>query len=176
MNKKDGWTIWIQGLSSSGKSTIAKSLKKKLEVNGVDSQILDGDTIREVLGDIFGYTADERIKAANVYRTISYLLNKSGINVIVAAITPFETIRIDNRNRLNKYMEVTLITSLEKCIERDEKGLYKKIMNGHEKNVVGYDIDFEEALKSDLYIDTGKTHVADSVDMIYNKLEKKWGI
>ncbi len=141
---EQGTTIWLTGLSASGKSTLAEKLTDFLNNNGDKVQLLDGDIVRDEIGGMFGYTRDERIKAANVYRVMAKLLNENGINVVVAAISPYEEIREANRNRIQNYIEVYVNCPIEECIRRDPKGgLYNRALKGKEKHVAGIDEKFE---------------------------------
>lgn len=161
-----GTTIWLAGLSASGKSTLAKRLVKYLEDSGKKVQLIDGDTMREEIGGMFGYTRRERIKAANVYRTIAKLLNENGIDVIVAAIAPYEEIRRKNRERIKNYIEININCPIEECVKRDPKGLYKRALTGKEKFVVGIDEEYEFPQKSDLQINTNEESIEESLKRI----------
>lgn len=163
-----GVTIWLTGLSASGKTTLAKGTVELLKREGKKVQLIDGDIMREEIGGMFGYTREERIKAARVYRIMAKLLNDNGVNVVVAAISPYEEIRDDNRARIENYIEVYVNCSLDRCKERDPKGLYKRAMEGKEKFVVGMDEEFEVPCNSDLELDT----CFESIDESYEKIRK----
>ena len=124
--------------------------------------------MRESLGRMFGYKREDRIKVANIYRLMCKILNDNGIIVITAAMAPFEEIRQDNRNVLENYIEVYVNCSIEKCIERDLKGIYKKAILGQEENVIGIDEKFEEPQNADLVVYTD----IESIDESSNKIKK----
>lgn len=123
--------------------------------------------MRENLGRMFGYKREDRIKVANIYRLMCKILNDNGIIVITAAMAPFEEIRQDNRNVLENYIEVYVNCSIEKCIERDLKGIYKKAILGQEENVIGIDEKFEEPQNADLVVYTD----IESIDESFNKIK-----
>ncbi|MFW5795046.1 MAG: adenylyl-sulfate kinase [Bacillota bacterium] len=171
----EAFTIWLTGLSGSGKTTLSKKINQYLLERNYKVQLLDGDILRDEIGGMFGYTRSERIKAASVYRLLAKTLNDNGINAIVASIAPYKSIRNSNRNNLEKYFEIYIKCSIEECVKRDVKGLYKRVFNGKEKNVVGIDEPFEVPLKHDLQIDTKKLSVEKSFDKIIKFLNNEVG-
>lgn len=152
MNKP--FTMLLTGLSGAGKSTIAQGLKEKLDDLGIMVQILDGDIIRSEIGQLFGYSREERNKMSKVIRTISKILNQNGISVIVATISPYQEMREMYRREISSYIEVYVECPLNVCMERDVKGLYKKALNGDIINMVGIDDVFEVPDQSDLIVNT----------------------
>ncbi|WP_097025879.1 adenylyl-sulfate kinase [Clostridium peptidivorans] len=163
-----GFTVWFTGLSSAGKSTLANLLYIYIKEKNYKVQLLDGDIMRESLGRMFGYKREDRIKVANIYRLMCKLLNDNGIIVITAAIAPFEEIREDNRKKLGKYIEIYVNCSIEKCIERDLKGIYKKAILGQEKNVIGIDEKFEQPKNAEIVVNTDTDLVEESFNKIKN--------
>ena len=165
-----GTTIWLLGLSASGKSTLAERVVRYLCDSGRKVQLIDGDTIREEIGGMFGYTREERIKAANVYRAMARLLNENEIDVVVAAISPYEEMRVKNRERITNYIEVNVNCPIDECIERDPKGLYKKALDGREKFVVGIDEEYEFPQNSDIVVNTMEESIEESFEKIIKHL------
>lgn len=161
-----GTTIWLVGLSGSGKSTLAGKIVENLSSNGKKVQLIDGDIMREEIGGMFGYTREERIKAANVYRAMAKILNQNGINVIIAAISPYEEIRKRNRERIENYIEINVNCPIEQCIERDPKGLYERALNGNEKHVIGIDEEYEFPENSDMEVRTYEESIEESLTKI----------
>lgn len=159
-------TIWLLGLSASGKSTLAMEIVKLLENNGEKVQLIDGDLMRDEIGGMFGYSKEERIKMAAIYRTIAKILNKNGINVIVAAITPYEEIRKANRKKIENYIEINVSCPIEECIVRDPKGLYKRALNGEEKSVIGIDEEYEFPENSDIQVNTNIESIEESLEKV----------
>ncbi|WP_176719882.1 adenylyl-sulfate kinase [Desulfuribacillus alkaliarsenatis] len=160
MNK--GFTIWLTGLSGAGKSTLAIEIEKFIKEQGKPVQVLDGDIIRNEVGNLFGYTREDRQKMGRVVRTIAKLLNDNGINVIVAAIAAYEEMRVANRDKIDNYIEVYVNCSIDTCIERDVKGLYKKALRGEAKHVVGIDDVYEVPEHFDIEVKTDIETVEES--------------
>lgn len=168
---KEGYTIYITGLSGAGKSTLSKKVVEYLKNKGEKVQLIDGDIVRESLEGMFGYTKEERIKSSRVDRLICKLLNENGVIAIVATICGHNEIREKNKSYLKNYYEIFLSCPIQSCIEKDVKGLYKKALSGEEKNVIGIDIPYDIPEKPDLIIDTSKTNVEDSMDIIKNFID-----
>lgn len=106
-------------------------------------QLIDGDILRNGIGDIFGYTKEDRINVASIIRLICQLLNSNGVNTVVATICGYEEIREQNLKKIEKSYEFFLDCPIEVCIKRDVKGLYRKALNNEEKNVLGIDVCYE---------------------------------
>lgn len=139
-------TIWLSGLSGSGKSTIAKEVDKILFEKGYKTFILDGDNIRWGINADLSFDKIDREENIRRVAEISKLFNDAGIIVITAFISPYESIRQMAKTIISEeaYKEIYVDTSLEDCIRRDIKGLYKKAQEGKIKHFTGvndpYDI------------------------------------
>ena len=160
-------TIWLLGLPSAGKTTISRELCAKLASMGYKVELLDGDEVRRNLGG--GYLYEDRYAQIKRLRYFCKILNKHGIVPIVAAITPYELWRVENRKEIEHYLEVYVDAPLELCKKRDVKGLYKRALDGEIKNMTGVDDPFEEAYNSDVICYTENEDVRQSVNKIYNK-------
>jgi adenylylsulfate kinase len=163
-------TIWLTGLSGAGKSTLAAKLEEYLKSQNLQVQLLDGDTVRNEIGHLFGYSKEERLKMSKVIRFTSRLLNSKGIHVIVAAIAPYQEMRDANRREIDNYFEVFVNCSLDECIRRDVKGMYKKALNGQISNVVGIDDVYEVPKDSDVEVQTDRELEKESMNKIISSL------
>lgn len=132
--------IWFTGLSGAGKTTIAEYLKRELQKIDKKVKILDGDTIREKTNNENKFTKEE-IRNNNIHIAE---LSRKYVNtydyVLVPIISPYEEIRNEIKNRIgkDKFILLHISTSLETCIQRDVKGLYKKSKDGHINNMIGF--------------------------------------
>jgi sulfate adenylyltransferase len=168
-----GMCIYLVGLSGSGKSTMANVLINKLKEMGVSKKItlLDADVVRLNLSKGLGFSKEDR--STNVRRigyVASEIVNNGGI-VICANIAPYEADRLFNRKQISskgKYIEVYMKTSLECCIRRDVKGLYKLALEGKVQNFTGVNDPFEEPLTADVVLDGDDMNVeiSENVDKI----------
>ena len=167
--------IWLSGISGSGKSTIANELEKKLYENNFLSYLLDGDNIRIGLNKDLGFTDDDRKENIRRISEVSRLMLDAGLIVITAFISPFKEERQLAKSLVLKenYFLVHVDCSVEKCEERDVKGLYKKARAGEIKNFTGIDSPYEVPENPNLIVNTEKESVDESVKKIFNAIKGK---
>ncbi len=167
-----GVTIWFTGLSGAGKSTIAEILIKKLKQAGKKVEILDGDIVRTNLSKGLGFSKEDRDTNIRRIGFVAHLLARNGVFVITAAISPYRSIRDENRALIKDFVEVFVHCPLEECIKRDVKGLYKKAIAGEIKEFTGISDPYEEPLKAEVVVDTSKTTAEQCAEIIMRKLEE----
>jgi adenylylsulfate kinase len=137
-------TIWMSGLSGSGKSTIANNLESKLFEMGYHTYIMDGDNTRLGLNKNLGFTDDDRIENLRRVAEVCKLMNDAGLMVICSFISPIESNRKLSKEIIGDgFVEVCIDASLETCEERDPKGLYKKARAGEIKEFTGISSPFD---------------------------------
>jgi bifunctional enzyme CysN/CysC len=148
-------TLWLTGLSGSGKSSIAQSLEKMLIEQGVKVCILDGDNIRHGINKDLGFSSSHRSENIRRVAEIAKLMNEAGLFVITAFITPRESDRKLAKQILGDwYVEAFVNTPLEVCEKRDPKGLYAKARAGIISGFTGIDSEYEMPTNPDLTIST----------------------
>jgi sulfate adenylyltransferase len=172
---KRGFCIYLIGLSGSGKSTIANTLKNKLqELVDRPISILDGDIVRKNLSKGLGFSKEDR--STNVKRigyVASEIVKHRGI-AICSNIAPYEEDRLENRKLISEhggYIEVYVNTPLETCEDRDVKGLYKLARQGVIKEFTGISDPFEKPEHSEIVLNDCK-NLQGSIDTIINKLKE----
>ena len=172
-----GFTIFFTGLSGSGKSTIANGLLIKfLEEGSRPVTLLDGDIVRTHLSSELGFSKEHR--SLNVQRIgfVASEITKNGGIAICAPIAPYEHDRKINRELISKvgsFIEVFVNTSLEKCEERDSKGLYKLAREGKIKGFTGISDPYEEPKSPDIVINSDGSKLPEElVENIFHKLIK----
>ena len=167
--------IWLSGLSGSGKSTIANELEKKLFENGYLSYLLDGDNIRIGLNKDLGFSDNDRKENIRRISEVSKLMLDAGLIVITAFISQLEEERELAKSLVKEenYFLVHVNCSVEKCEERDVKGLYKKARAGEIKNFTGIDSPYEVPDNPNLILDTEKESVNESVNKIFTAITNK---
>lgn len=158
--------IWLTGMSGSGKTTIAKGLEKYLFSNGIMNQILDGDNIRVGLNKNLSFSEIDRTENIRRIAEVSKLFLNAGIVTINCFVSPLNNMRELAKEIIGKqdFIEVYVNTSLEKCKERDVKGLYKKALNGEIKNFTGIGSNYETPKNPDLEINTTDKSVNESIE------------
>lgn len=176
LNQK-GVTIWLTGLSGSGKSTIAVELEHVLIENKHHAYILDGDNIRHGLNKNLGFSPEDRTENIRRISEVAKLFTDANIITITAFISPYRKDRDAVRKLLNdgKFIEVYVKCSVDVCEERDTKGLYKKARSGEVKDFTGISAPYEEPHNPELTIDSSKLSVEESARAVLNYLiEKKY--
>lgn len=149
-----GCVIWLTGLPSSGKTTIATALAERLRRQDLQVEVLDGDEVRRSLSADLGFSAEERKQHNRRVIYVSKLLIRHGIIVIVPVISPYSETREFARRELDHFVEVYVKCPLEECIRRDVKGLYAKAFRGEIANLTGVSDPYEEPEHPEVMIET----------------------
>ncbi len=169
-----GFTLWMTGLSGSGKSTITEVLIDEFSDRGIPLEVLDGDVVRENLSKGLGFSKEDRDTNINRIAFVADLLSRNGVPVITAAISPYRETR-DNARALHdghgRFVEVFVATSLEDCEARDTKGLYAKARSGEIKEFTGISDPYEEPLNPELRIETADRTPEQSARDVLDYLE-----
>ena len=170
-----GNVLWLTGLSGSGKSTLAESILTKLVENGSTATLIDGDRVRDAREKRLGFSRYDIEQ--NGFHVVQLCEKEIITNdyVIVAVITPFETVRKEARARLEpRYFEIFVSTSLDICQSRDTKGLYRKAELGEIENLVGVspDVLFEVPGSADITIDTNEATVEEGAEILLSSIGK----
>jgi adenylylsulfate kinase len=168
------FTIWITGLSWSGKTTLSEALYQKLS-HEYNYQIacLDGDVFRRAFTKPLDFSSDGRRWNIETAALVSKILNEQNISVIGAFISPYEKDREWIRESVQNYIEIYLSTPLEVCEKRDVKWLYKKARDWVIKGFTGISDPYEIPRNPNLSIDTNICSIDDSVNQIIVLLREK---
>jgi adenylyl-sulfate kinase len=142
--RTEGLTIWLTGLSSAGKSTIAGKLFTTLLARGLEVEWLDGDVVRQHLSKGLGFTKEDRDENIRRIGFLCEMLTRHGVVAIVSAISPYRSVRDEIRNKIGRFLEVYVHAPLQVCERRDLKGIYKKCRAGEMSGVTGIDAPYEE--------------------------------
>lgn len=154
-----GMTVWMTGLSGSGKSTIAALVEAELIDAGRAAYSLDGDNVRHGLNGDLGFSADDRTENVRRNGEVARLMADAGLVVLVPVISPYQADR-DAVRRAHEsagipFVEVHIATPIEVCEARDPKGLYARARAGDLPNFTGIDDPYEEPVDPDLRVDAG---------------------
>ena len=141
-----GFTIWLTGLSGSGKSTVTAILERELRARGLRVEVLDGDVVRTHLTKGLGFTRQDRDE--NVMRVgwVCELLSRNDVVAIAAVISPYRSVRDEIRRRIGRFVEVYMEAPVEVLAERDVKGLYRRAMAGEIEHFTGVNDPYEPPL------------------------------
>jgi len=172
-----GATVWLTGLPSAGKSTIARALADRLRDEGRRVEILDGDDLRTHLTSDLGFTRPDR--DTNVARVgfVARLLARNGVVVLVPVIAPYAAaraaVRAEHESDDVQFAEVHVATPLDVCSERDVKGLYAKQRAGLVQGLTGVDDPYEIPESPELRLDTQGLTVDEAAAKVLAALAEK---
>jgi adenylylsulfate kinase len=167
-----GVTIWFTGLSGAGKSTITQALEKELRSRECKLEVLDGDIVRTNLTKGLGFSKEDRDENIRRIGFVSHLLTRNGVIVLVSAISPYQAIREEVRQRVGDFIEVYVSAPLEVCEKRDVKGLYKRARAGEIKQFTGIDDPYEPPTNPEVECRTHEEELEESVGKVLAKLEE----
>lgn len=168
---KQGFTVFFTGLSGAGKSTLARALNAKLVEEGTRRvTLLDGDVVRHYLSAELGFSKEDRDKNIKRIGFVASEITKHGGIAICSPIAPYEETRQFVKKLIEEWGPCFIIhisTPLEKCEERDSKGLYAKARSGIIEHFTGISDPYEPPIKPDLTIDTSQVTVDEALIIIW---------
>jgi adenylylsulfate kinase len=163
--------IWFTGLSSAGKTTIAEAVEKQLCQAGLAVQVLDGDQMRRGLCRDLGFSNEDRIENIRRIGVVASLLERNGIIVLVAAISPSRQGRDEVRKSCATFIEVYVNAPIDVCEKRDQKGLYAKVRRGEIALVSGVDSPYEPPLQPDVECLADEEDVPECVNKVLRAIQ-----
>ncbi len=174
---RPGATLWLTGLPSAGKTTLAKALIEVLADRGVDTELLDGDEVRTHLSAGLGFSKADRDTQVTRIGFVAELLARHGVLVLVPVIAPYadarDRVRAHHADRGTALLQVHLSTPVEICADRDVKGLYAKAFRGEISSMTGVDDPYEIPADPDLRIDTSAVDQESSVALLLDLLTSR---
>ncbi len=170
-----GVTVWLTGLSGSGKSTIAVAAERQLTHRGHLAFVLDGDNIRHGLNNKLGFSPEDRAENIRRIGEVSKLFTEAGVIVFTSFISPYRSDRDAVRALMGPgdFVEIYLDASLETCEQRDVKGLYKKARAGEIPEFTGISAPYEAPESPELVLDTNRQSIEESVGKLVEYLDAK---
>ncbi|MFE2298403.1 adenylyl-sulfate kinase [Streptomyces sp. NPDC059445] len=172
-----GATVWLTGLPSAGKTTIAYELAGRLREEGHRVEVLDGDEIREFISAGLGFSREDRHTNVQRIGFLAELLARNGVKALVPVIAPYADSREAVRGRHDEngttYLEVHVATPVEVCSVRDVKGLYAKQAAGELTGLTGVDDPYEAPKSPDLRIESHTQTVQESAAALHALLTER---
>jgi adenylylsulfate kinase len=164
-------TVWLTGLPSAGKTTVARLLVERLREAGHRAELLDGDEVRPVLSAGLGFDRADRDENVKRIGYVADLLSRNGVWAVAAVVSPYRSARDEVRARhQGRFVEVWVSTPAEVCAERDVKGLYAKQRNGNMAGLTGADDPYEPPLNPELTLPTHELTLEDCADRLWGAL------
>jgi adenylylsulfate kinase len=166
-----GAVVWLTGLPSAGKSTIATALAARLDAEGRPVQLLDGDEVRAELCADLGYSRADRNENVRRIGYVAALLAQHGVVALCPVVSPYRAARDSVRERVGDgFVEVYVSTPVDVCAERDVKGLYARQRAGAMRGLTGVDDPYEPPVAPEVVVPAHEIAVDDAVDWIVKVL------
>lgn len=174
-----GATVWLTGLSGSGKSTIAAALSERLAARGLLVYTLDGDNLRHGLNRDLGFSANDRAENVRRVAEVARLFADAGVVALVPVISPYRAGR-DHARELHDaadlpFVEVFVDAPVDVCEARDPKGLYAKARAGELTGFTGVDDPYEPPVAPEVVVETATTSVDEAADAILTVVDPLLG-
>ena len=175
--RRPGCTVWLTGLPSAGKTTIARALGDRLIAEGHRVEVLDGDELRTHLTGDLGFSREDRDTNVRRVGFLARLLARNGVTVLVGVIAPYASaraqLRADHATDGTAFVEVHVATPLEVCEDRDVKGLYAKQRSGELTGLTGVDDPYEIPQDPELRLDTSGLTVEQAAAEVHAALTRR---
>jgi len=159
----EGLTVWLTGLSGSGKSTVAVAAEAQLLRAGRHAYLLDGDNLRHGLNGNLGFSAEDRAENVRRVGEVAKLMADAGTVVLVSLVSPYfadrDRVRAGHQEAGLRFVEVFVDTPLQECERRDPKGLYAKARAGELRGMTGIDDPYEPPVRPELVVHPGEQSV-----------------
>lgn len=165
------FVLWFTGLPSSGKSTLADEVARRLERMGLKVERLDGDKVREIFPNT-GFSREERNQHICRIGYLCSVLERNGVCPVASFVSPYREARDFVRQITKRFVEVYVATPLEVCEKRDVKELYKKARAGEISQFTGVDDPYEEPENPEIVVHTEKESIEDSAQRVLEYLKR----
>lgn len=174
LNQKS-FTVWMTGLSGSGKSTVAKGLERYLHEQGFLTQMLDGDNIRVGINNNLGFSEEDRAENIRRISEVSKLFINCGVITLNCFVSPTKEMRQMAKDIIgaDNFIEVFINASVAECEKRDVKGLYAKARSGEIKNFTGIDAPFEAPTNAAVEVNTAELSIDESIQKVLDYILPK---
>ena len=170
MAQTTGFTVWLTGMSGTGKSTMAAYIAARLKQVDRNVEILDENELGDDLWQGLGDTKDERNTIVRRLGFVAGLLSRNNVAVLVPSVSPYKGGREENRRTIGRYIEVYVDCPTEKLIERDGTGRYKKALSGEIPNFIGITEPYEPPASAEVVIHSDQESVEEGAAKIFQSL------
>ncbi|HZA14901.1 MAG TPA: adenylyl-sulfate kinase [Myxococcaceae bacterium] len=169
-SNSNGFTVWLTGMSGAGKTALANYVAARLRQVGKAVEILDENDVSGALWDGLGETKEERATVMRRLGFVANLLARNSAAVLVAAVSPYKSVREENRKLIGRYVEVYVDCPTEKLIQRDSTGRYKKALAGELPNFIGITEPYEPPGSAEVVIRSDSESVEEGGLKIFQAL------
>jgi adenylyl-sulfate kinase len=168
-----GCVVWLTGLPSAGKTTLARRLADELARRRRAVEVLDGDEVRQRLTRGLGFTREDRDENVRRVAWVAGLLARHGVVAIVALISPYRAVREEARAETADFVEVHVDCAADECRRRDVKGLYRRALAGEIANFTGVSDPYEPPRAPEVVVRTDRESVEASLEKILAALSAR---
>jgi adenylylsulfate kinase len=170
MAQNMGFTVWLTGMSCTGKSTLASYISARLRQVGRNVELLDESDVASELWGGQRDSKEERIVAMRRMGYVAKLLSRNGAAALVAAVSPYKQVRDENRKQIGRYLEVYVDCPTETLIQRDSTGRYKKALHGEIPNFIGITEPYEPPTSPEVTVHSEQESVEAAALRIFQSL------
>jgi bifunctional enzyme CysN/CysC len=172
----EGVTVWLTGLSGSGKSTIAYAVEERLVAEGRAAYVLDGDNLRHGINSDLGFSKEDRTENIRRVGEVARLFADAGLVVLVPVISPYQADRDEVRRKHEeiglRFVEVFVDTPIEVCEQRDPKGLYARARAGEITGMTGIDDPYEAPVTPNVRVDGAASSVSAAAELVLEDVSR----
>ena len=170
LSKNKNGTIWISGVTASGKTTVGKLLYKDLKDFGIEKvKFLDGEDLRKRLTKNYGHSLEERFILIEKWIKIAIEENNNGFFVIISTVSHKRKMRARARKKINNFMEINLICDPNVCASRDFKNIYNRINVNTSECLPGVTEPYEISKNAELILDTAKNSIEELKTILFTR-------
>jgi adenylylsulfate kinase len=172
--KVEPFVIWFTGLPKSGKTVIADKVFEKLKkYDYVPIERIDSKDIRDLLPEI-GFDRESRKLHLKRVGILIKILQKNSTSVIASFVSPYKETRECIKGMTENFIEIFVKASVETCIKRDDKGVYKEALEGKRKNFTGVSDNYDEPENPEIVLDTENLLIEESADIVFEYIKKRF--
>lgn len=168
---RHGLTIWLTGMSGSGKSSVAQAVAELLRARALAVEVLDSGRIRAQINRSLGFSREEIEENTLRLAYECTLLNRNGVVAIVGSVSPYRAVRDRAREQIGDFVEVYCRCPMEVLVKRDKSGLFEKALKNEIKHVAGVNAPYEEPLKPEVLLNTDQLTVEEAANKVIATLE-----
>ncbi len=172
--KVEPFVLWFTGLPKSGKTTIADLVYEKLKkIDSIPIERIDSKDIRDVIPEL-GYEREQRKIHLKRVGLLIKRLQKNSISVVASFVSPYREVRECLRDMTENFVEIYIKASIEECMKRDKKGVYREAIEGKRKNFTGISDPYDEPVSPELVINTEELSPEESANIIVNYVKENF--
>ncbi len=170
MAQNQGFTVWLTGMSCTGKSTLAQYVAARLRQVDRNVEVLDENTLIDEFWAQHEESKEDRSSLVRRLGLLANMLSRNNVAALVASVSPYKATREENRRLIGRYVEVYVDCPTEKLIQRDSSGKYKKALTGEIPNFIGITEPYEPPYSPEVTIHSDEESIEEGGRKIFQAL------